>query len=163
MTFRKVAVAANLNVGSVRHYFADHESLVVAAVTEAGDRMAKRLARHPEPTGLDGDAARKYLFAVVSELIPLDDDKQREAIVLMEVIAASRTNSAFEAVVRQMATDLNAVLVEALRGIGVVESAQEAVRLAALIAGLSFNAVTPHGDIDRATIREVLHGHIAAL
>lgn len=163
VTFRKVAVAAGLNVGSVRHYFADHESLVVAAVAEAGDRMGKRLARHPAPTGVDGDAARKYLFDVVAELIPSDAEKEREAIVLMEVIAASRTNASFEAVVRQMATDLNEVLAEALRGVGVAQPAKEAVRMAALIAGLSLNAVTPHGDLDRATIREVLHDHIAAL
>lgn len=163
VTFRKVAVAAGLNVGSVRHYFADHESLVVAAVTEAGDRMGKRLARHPAPTGADGGAARRYLFDVVAELIPSDAEKEREAIVLMEVIAASRTNASFEAVVRQMATDLNEVLAEALRGVGVAQPAKEAVHIAALIAGLSLNAVTPHGDVDRATIREVLQNHIAAL
>ncbi|WP_338887633.1 TetR/AcrR family transcriptional regulator [Rhodococcus sovatensis] len=163
VTFRKVAAAAGLNIGSVRHYFPDHESLVVAAVTEAGDHMGRRLALHPAPGRAAGDAARKHLFDVVAELIPLDDEKHREAIILMEVIAASRMNSAFEPVVRQMATDLNAVLVDALEQIGVADPRQEAVRLAALISGLSLNAITPHGSLDRATIRAVLHGHIAAL
>lgn len=163
VTFRKVAVEARLNVGSVRHYFADHESLVVAAVTEAGDRMGKRLARHPAPAAQGGEAAKRHLLAVLEELVPLDDERHREAIVLMEVIAASRTNPAFEPVTRKMAADLHTVLVEALIAIGVAAPDQEAVRLAALISGLSLDAVTPHGAVDRATIRAVLHQHVATL
>ncbi|WP_245673273.1 TetR/AcrR family transcriptional regulator [Nocardia lijiangensis] len=160
-TFRKVAAEAGLNVGSVRHYFADHESLGVAVVTEVGDRMGRRLTRHPAPGEGDREAAKRHLLAVVEELVPLDDERHREAIVLMEVIAASRITPAFEPVVRQMASDLHQVLTEGLAAAGVADPAQEAIHLAALISGLSLDAVTPHGAIDRTTIRAVLDQHIA--
>ncbi|MDV3123628.1 TetR family transcriptional regulator C-terminal domain-containing protein [Mycobacterium sp. 21AC1] len=163
VTFRKVAAEAALNIGSVRHYFADHESLVVAAVTEAGDRMGRRLTRDPAPGGSDPDAARAHLLAVLEAVVPLDADSRDEAIVLMEVIAASRTNPAFSAVVEQMAEDLHTVLVAAVSAVGVPCPSQEAVRLAALISGLSLDAVTPHGRRDAATIRAVLGSHVATL
>lgn len=163
-TFRRVAAEAALNIGSVRHYFADHESLVVAIVTEAGDRMGRRLARHLPPAESDGAAAtRRHLLAVLEELVPLDDEKHREAIVLMEVIAASRTKPAFEAVTRQMAADLHRVLHDAVTAIGVAEPTHEAIRLAALISGLSLDTVTPHGALPRTMVRQILELHVAHL
>ncbi|WP_228000948.1 TetR/AcrR family transcriptional regulator [Nocardia australiensis] len=163
VTFRKVAAEAHLNIGSVRHYFADHESLVVAAAAEAGDRMGQRVDRCPAPERSGGATSRQYLLTVLEELVPLDDGRHREAIVLMEVIAASRTNPAFAPVVRKMAADLHTVLVEALTSIGVVHPVEEAVALAALVSGLSLDAVTPHGAVEPATIRAVLRQHVATL
>lgn len=163
VTFRKVATEAQLNVGSVRHYFADHEALVVAAVTEAGDRMGERLSRHPAPAREDRAGAKRHLLAVLEELVPLDDERHRESVVLMEVIAASRTDPAFAPVTARMAADLRTVLVEALTLVGVRDPAHEAVHLAALVSGLSLDAVTPHGAVDRATIRAVLAQHVTAL
>lgn len=162
-TFRKVATEAQLNIGSVRHYFADHETLVVAVATEVGDRMAGRLTRHPTaPTG-DHPAAKRHLLRVLEELVPLDDERHREAIILMEIIAASRLEPAFEPVVRRMAADLRQVLAGALAATGTPAPEHHAVHLAALISGLSLDAVTPHSSVDRATIRAVLEQHVATL
>ncbi|MEB3369677.1 TetR/AcrR family transcriptional regulator [Saccharopolyspora mangrovi] len=163
VTFRKVAAEARLNIGSVRHYFADHETLVVAAVTAAGDRMGGRLSRLSAPERCGGDAARDHLLSVLDELVPLDEERRAEAVILVEVIAASRTNPAFAPVVSRMAADLHAVLVEALSTIGTARPETEAVRLAGLISGLSLNAVTPHGDVAPDAIRAVLRAHVATL
>lgn len=162
-TFRKVAAEADLNIGSVRHYFADHESLVVAVATEVGDRMGQRLTRHPAPGNGDREAARRHLLAVLAELVPLDEERHREAVVLLEVIAASRLDPAFGPVVRQMAADLRRVLTGAVAATGTADPARAAAHLAALVAGLSLDAVTPHGSVDRATIRTVLERHVATL
>ncbi|WP_063058859.1 TetR/AcrR family transcriptional regulator [Nocardia sienata] len=162
-TFRKVAAEAGLNIGSVRHYFADHESLVVAVATEVGDRMGQRLTRHPAPAGGDRRAARRHLLAVLAELLPLDEERHHEAVILLEVIAASRLDPAFEPVVRRMAADLRQVLTEAAAATGTADPAGAAAHLAALVSGLSLDAVTPHGSIDRATILAVLERHVATL
>ncbi|WP_280426197.1 TetR/AcrR family transcriptional regulator [Nocardia carnea] len=162
-TFRKVAAEARLNIGSVRHYFTDHEALVVAVATEVGDRMGRRLTRHPAAAAGDRPAAKRHLLRVLEELVPLDDERHREAVILMEIIAAARINPAFEPVVRQMAADLRHVLVDALAATGISAPEHHAVHLAALISGLSLDAVTPHGSVDRATIRAVLEQHVAAL
>lgn len=162
-TFRKVAMEADLNVGSVRHYFADHESLVVAVATEVGDRMGRRLTRHPAPGNGNRGAARRHLLAVLAELVPLDEERHREAVVLLEIIAASRLDPAFGPVVRQMAADLRAVLTDAVAATGTADPVSAAAHLAALVSGLSLDAVTPHGSVDRATILAVLERHIATL
>jgi AcrR family transcriptional regulator len=163
VTFRKVATESGLNIGSVRHYFADHESLVVATVTAAGDRMGQRLARHAPPERSGAAEAGNHLISVLEELVPLDGERSREAVILMEVITAARINPAFAPVTSRMAADLHTVLVEALNVMRVEQSEMEAVRLAALIAGLSLNAITPHGKADPETIRAVLRRHVAAL
>jgi AcrR family transcriptional regulator len=162
-TFRKVAAEAELNIGSVRHYFTDHESLVVAVATEVGDRMGQRLIRHPAPANGDREAARRHLLAVLAELVPLDEERHREAVVLLEVIAASRLDPAFGPVVRQMAADLRRVLTGAVAATGTADPARAAAHLAALVSGLSLDAVTPHGSVDRATICTVLERHVATL
>ncbi|MGW0178457.1 TetR/AcrR family transcriptional regulator [Nocardia sp. NPDC003345] len=161
-TFRRVAAEAGLNIGSVRHYFTDHESLIVAVATEVGDRMGRRLTRHAAAPG-DRRAAKRHLVRILEELVPLDDERHREAVVLMEIIAAARTDPAFEPVVRQMAADLRAVLVDALAAAATAAPERQAAHLAALVSGLSLDAVTPHGAIDRATIRAVLEQHVATL
>ncbi|MFI5720324.1 TetR/AcrR family transcriptional regulator [Nocardia sp. NPDC051750] len=162
-TFRRVAAEARLNIGSVRHYFTDHEALVVAVATEVGDRMGRRLTRHPAPAAGNRPAAKRHLLRVLEELVPLDDERHREAVILVEVIAAARINPAFEPVVRQMGADLRRVLVDTLTATGTPAPEHQAAHLAALISGLSLDAVTPHGAIDGATIRAVLEQHVATL
>ncbi|WP_249645496.1 TetR family transcriptional regulator C-terminal domain-containing protein [Nocardia sputi] len=95
--------------------------------------------------------------------MPADEERHRESVVLLEIIAASRLNPAFAPVVRQMASNLHQVLAEAITTMGAADPAREAVRLAALISGLSLKAVTPHGSVEPATIRAVLEAHVAEL
>ncbi|MFD6856086.1 TetR family transcriptional regulator C-terminal domain-containing protein [Rhodococcus sp. NPDC060090] len=89
---------------------------------------------------------------MLEELVPLDDGRSREAVILMEVITAARINPAFAPVTSRMAADLDTVLVEALNMMRVKQPEMEAARLAALIAGLSLNVTTPHGKVDPETI-----------
>ena len=162
-TFRRVAAESQLNVGSVRHYFADHESLVVAVVTEAGTRMGHRLMKHTPPLSRDLARQRQHLLALLEELVPLDGERHGEAVILMEVIAASRTTAAFRSATTQMATDLHEVLVAALKNMAVPQPSLEAQRLASLLSGLSLDAVTAHGPRKPATIAKILRLHVNSL
>ncbi|MGW4098047.1 TetR/AcrR family transcriptional regulator [Mycobacterium sp. NPDC004974] len=162
-TFRRVAAESQLNIGSVRHYFADHESLVVAVVTEAGNRMGQRLIKHTPPESRDVTEHRQHLLALLKELVPLDDERHSEAVILMEVIAASRTTAAFRPTTAQMATDLHDVLVKALKNMAVPKPSLEAQRLASLLSGLALDAVTAHGPRSTATITKILQLHVNSL
>lgn len=162
-TFRRVAAESQLNIGSVRHYFADHESLVVAVVTEAGSRMGQRLMKHTPPQSRDLSRQRQHLIALLEELVPLDAERHSEAVILMEVIAASRTTEAFRAAIAQMATDLDDVLVTALKGMSVPQPSLEAQRLASLLSGLALDAVTAHGPRKPTTIAKILRLHVDSL
>jgi AcrR family transcriptional regulator len=162
-TFRRVAAESHLNIGSVRHYFADHESLVVAVVTEAGNRMGQRLVKHTPPESCDVIEQRQHLLALLEELVPLDEERHREAVILMEVIAASRTTPAFRAATAQMATDLQDVLVKALKDMAVPQPSLEAQRLASLLSGLALDAVTAHGTRTPTIITKILRLHVNSL
>lgn len=165
LSLRKVAVESGLNIGSVRHYFDDHRSLLVAAANEVGDRMGKRLTRRPAGTlaGLDGEPAVDALQALVEELLPLDDERRVESIVLMEFIVAARVNPVFRPVTERMAADMRQVITQALDVLRVPEPAEEAERLIAILGGLVLDAVTPHGSLGDERVRRTLRAHLRSV
>ncbi|KQB83925.1 TetR/AcrR family transcriptional regulator [Corynebacterium oculi] len=158
ITLRKVAAEADLNIGSVRHFFDGHEELLAAAVREAGDRMGHRLALHPMDRlrGLRGEEAVNAMQALVEQVLPVDDVRHAEAIVVVEFIRASRVNPVFAPVAAEMYRDLVVVLEEAFTELGVVEPRAAAGEVSALIGGLTLDAVTPHGSLTSAQVRATL-------
>ncbi|WP_406240299.1 TetR/AcrR family transcriptional regulator [Streptomyces anulatus] len=165
LSLRKVAVESGLNIGSVRHYFDDHRNLLVAAATAVGDRMGKRLTRYSTETlaGLEGEVAVDALQALLEELLPLDDERRVESIVLTEFIVAARVNPVFRPVTEQMATDMRQVITQALDVLGVPGPAEEAERLIAILGGLVIDAVTPHGSLGAERLRTTLRTHLRSV
>lgn len=165
LSLRKVAVESGLNIGSVRHYFDDHTDLLAAAAREVGDRMDERLACHPldDLTGRSGPAALEALQELVEELLPVDEQRRVEAIVLGEFIVAARTKPVFRPMAEQMATDMRQVLADALDALAVPDPGEEAERLTAMCVGLSLDAVTPHGSLSVERVRRTLRRHLHSI
>ncbi|WP_226366967.1 TetR/AcrR family transcriptional regulator [Pseudonocardia sp. ICBG162] len=165
LSLRKVAAESGLNIGSVRHYFDDHRNLLVAAVTEVGDRMGKRLTRYSTDmlVGLDNESAADALQDLVEELLPLDNERRVESIVLIEFIVAARVNPIFRPVTEKMAADMREVITHALEVLDVPEPAEEAERLIAVVGGLILDAVTPHGSLDDERVRRTLRAHVRSV
>ncbi|MFH9479471.1 TetR family transcriptional regulator C-terminal domain-containing protein [Streptomyces anulatus] len=97
--------------------------------------MGKRLTRYSTDTlaGLEGEAAVDALQALLEELLPLDDARRVESIVLTEFIVAARVNPIFRPVTEQMAADMRQVITQALDVLEVPEPAEEAERLIAIL------------------------------
>ncbi|GAA0912301.1 TetR/AcrR family transcriptional regulator [Streptomyces thermoalcalitolerans] len=165
LSLRKVAAESGLNIGSVRHYFDDHRHLLMAVATEVGRRMEKRLTRYPADTlaGLTGESAVDALQERLEELLPLDEERRAEAIVLIEFIVAARVNPIFRPVTEQMAADMRQVITDALRVLDVHDPAEEAERLTALLVGLTLDAVTPHGSLGSERLRTTLRAHLRSI
>jgi AcrR family transcriptional regulator len=165
LSLRKVAAEAGLNVGSVRHYFDGHEDLLAAAAEEAGDRMGRRLARHPVDglRGLTGAAALDALQALVEEVLPIDAERREEAIVVLELILAARTRPVFRPISARMAADLGRVVADALAALGVRDPEGAAAQVTALIGGLTIDTVTPHGSLGVDRLRATLRAHLSML
>jgi AcrR family transcriptional regulator len=165
LSLRRVAAAANLNIGSVRHFFHGHEDLMAAAARDAGDRMARRLSAHPagELKGLAGTAALDALQELVEQVLPVDADRRAEAAVVLEFVIASRTRPVFAPMAARMAADLREVLAEALTALAIANPETGARQLAAVIGGLTVDAVTPHGAITAAELRATLRAHLSLL
>ncbi|AOS62627.1 transcriptional regulator, TetR family [Actinoalloteichus hymeniacidonis] len=161
-SLRKVADEAGLNIGSVRHYFDNHDALLAAAAEEVGDRMGSRLAVHPPPEVRPASPAEAVatVARVVEELLPLDEAKHVEAIVLLEFMAAARRRPVLRPMSERMARDLRQVLHEVLTSVGVRDVDAETARLTALIGGLTTDVVYPHGSPTPARLRETLRFHL---
>lgn len=162
MSLRKVAAESGLNIGSVRHYFRGHDELLIAAAEEAGDRMGRRLAGHPVEAlrGLAGDAARDALQELVEAVLPMDEERRLEAIVVTELIVASRTRPVFAPSAERMGVDLRQVIAAALEALGVPDPAGRAAGLTAVIGGLTLDALTPHGRLAPDRMRAILRQHL---
>lgn len=165
MSLRKVADESGLNIGSVRHYFDGHHDLLAAAAEEAGERMGRRLAEHPVEglRGLRGDAALDALQALVETVMPVDDARLAEAIIVVELVMASRTRPVFRAMSERMGADLFAVMRGALEAFGLRDPDLAAAQLVAVIGGLTMDAVTPHGGLSVDRVKEVLRAHLRLL
>ncbi|OLT39017.1 TetR family transcriptional regulator [Saccharomonospora sp. CUA-673] len=165
LSLRKVADEAGLNIGSVRHYFDGHLDLLAAAAKEAGDRMAQRLAQHPVERirQLRRSEALDAVQALIEEVLPLDEQRRDEAIVVVELVMASRTRPVFHQMSQRMGMDLTEVLRAALDALGVRGSDTASARLAALISGMTVEAVTPHVEFGPDFIRSTLRAQLAAL
>lgn len=160
LSLRKVADEAGMNIGSVRHYFDGHDDLLTAAAEEPGRRMGLRLADHEveDLRGLTGHAALDALQSLVETVLPVD-----EAIVVVELIMASRTMPVFRATSERMATDLSTVLRGALAALDVPDADLAAAQVAAVIGGLTVDSVTPHGGLSVGRLRIILREHLQML
>lgn len=165
MSLRKVAEESGINIGSIRHYFDGHHGLLTAAAEEAGNRMAHRLAKHPTEQFYEvrGDAALEALQALVETILPVDDARRHEAIVVNELIMASRTMPVFHDISRRMGVDLLAVLHGAFDALDIPEPDLAAAQVAAMIGGLTIDTITPHGDLSVEQLQSVLRAHLRLL
>lgn len=160
ITLRKVSAEAELNIGSVRHFFDGHEDLLEAAAREAGERMGRRLAPYLGSSlkGLKGEEALDSLQELLEQVLPMDEARRAEAIVVLEFIRASRVQPLFAPAAAQMGRDLHEVVVSAFFSLGVENPGMAARQITALIGGLTMDAVTPHGALSTDQVRAILRG-----
>ncbi|MFG3284558.1 TetR/AcrR family transcriptional regulator [Streptomyces sp. NPDC048111] len=142
-TLQNVAAEAGLAVGSVRHYFASHRDLLLAAAREMADRVEARVLAQREALRPDDDP---YAVAeqVAGQFLPLDPARRDETAVWVEFTLAARTDPALRAVAAELHEGLRTVAGHLLRRIG-VEDPVAAEQFAALLDGLALNA-TLHPD-----------------
>ncbi|MFI9504101.1 TetR/AcrR family transcriptional regulator [Nocardia sp. NPDC052566] len=91
-TFQSVAAAARISVRTVQYYFGNKRELLLATrravIEDAGARFGHRMATlGAEPSG------RAALRAILIELLPLDDARREDSIVLDAFHTAALTGS----------------------------------------------------------------------
>ncbi|WP_020669551.1 TetR/AcrR family transcriptional regulator [Amycolatopsis nigrescens] len=172
-SLRLVAAEAGLVVGSVRHYFATHDELIVFAMRTLSERVRKRLLVHAErlldPAGPPVDRL-ELTERLLGELLPLDDTRRAETEVWLAFTAAARTRPELAGDVTRSHDEIRAVtrrvLVEARRMGGLADGLDldlEAERLAALLDGLAMAAATQPGRTTPALMRQILRRHLSSL
>ncbi|MBM7489366.1 AcrR family transcriptional regulator [Micromonospora luteifusca] len=176
-TLRNVADEAGLAVGSVRHYFTDHDELMIFAVQEHGRRVGERVWAHAERllggSGGSRDERRRRTEELLAEFLPLDDVRRDEVLLRHTFSTAARTRPSLLTHAEAMQQTLQKLVLRTLQGAQAsgglpadLDVDLETVRLRALLDGLGLQAVlfprrfTP--DLLRAVLRRHLDSLIAA-
>ncbi|RLU83088.1 TetR family transcriptional regulator [Streptomyces griseocarneus] len=170
-SLRNVADEAGLAVGSVRHYFTDHDEMVIFAMGELADRVEGRLRAHADRI-LAGapDERRARVEELLAELLPVDDARHEESTLWIAFTTAARTRPGL----RPRAVEVQANMLVLLRR--VLHGAQQAgglpagldvelesVRLAALLDGLTLQAVLEPERVGADVLLRVLRRHLESL
>ncbi len=166
-SFSAIAEEAGLAVGSVRHYFPNHDAILLFAMQELADRVTDRLRRRRASLP-DGDTSLATAESVLAELLPVDEQRRLEASVWLAFVAAAPTRPRLDDVAQRTAAGIRTVVGQVLtaaqaRGLLRVDDLPvETERLAALLDGLTVATVRAPG-IDPETGREVLRRHLESL
>ncbi|MGG2461255.1 TetR/AcrR family transcriptional regulator [Streptomyces sp. RGM 3693] len=173
-SLRAVAAEAELNIGSLRHYFASQHDLMQFAMESMIDRVSSRLlahlkriddlSRHPRTEQL------RLTAELLAELLPLDENRRAEVTVFLDFNAAARTNTAFGDLSRKAARGTRRLVRGALTRLDAAGTLRpdlyltiETERLTALLDGLCLSAVLHPEALDPQTCGDVLVTHLGSL
>jgi len=165
VSVREVAAAAGVSIGTVQHYFATKDEMLVFAFRQVVERTRARVA------GIDAGAGpRQALGAALRELLPLDQPRLAECRVYLAFAARAATAPALAAVQRET---LSAIYVELEQALGAAATAQngrpaldtglEARLLLAVADGLMFDAVSAPGTLTTAELEAGLDAYLDRL
>ncbi|WP_426978843.1 TetR/AcrR family transcriptional regulator [Pseudarthrobacter sp. O4] len=182
-SLREVADAADLAVGSVRHYFASSDDLLAHSFGVVVDRIVGRLTAADERLGglMPGTADHHQgVLTLLGEFLPLDEERAVDACVWMAFKNAARTrpflapeadrsHRAVAAVVGRLVMELSTAAgghgpqnpseAEAVQQRLVIE----AERLLATLDGLTMHALLQPEWMTAQMCRDVLEAHLAGL
>ncbi|GIJ44345.1 TetR family transcriptional regulator [Virgisporangium aliadipatigenens] len=173
VSLRTVAAEAELNIGSLRHYFASQPELMRFAMSAMLDRVAARLMRRvaaAAEAGDDPEALRARAVEMFGELLPLDDARRAELMIFLDFSAAARTDPDLADLARTAARGARALVRRVLGRLaraGAIRSDVdldlETERLTALLDGLGVNAALHPDLVDADTCLAVVRTHLRHL
>ncbi|MGY4540121.1 AcrR family transcriptional regulator [Arthrobacter sp. UYNi723] len=171
-SLREVADEAGLAVGSVRHYFAGSEELLSHSFAAVVDRITGRLtaalpamAATKPGTGPHRDA----VLTLLSEFLPLDEERAVDACVWMAFKNAARIRPFLAAEADRSHREVAAVVGQVITalvpddGDGQQSLAVEAERLLATLDGLCMHALLQPAWMTAQMCHDVLDRHLKSL
>ncbi|WP_058041528.1 TetR/AcrR family transcriptional regulator [Streptomyces roseifaciens] len=171
-SLRNVAEEAGLAIGSVRHYFSDHDELVIFAMGELTGRIEARVRAHADRLLDPAHAAERRTRSedLLAEFLPLDQERHEEAVLWIAFATAARTRPGLLPHARQLQDGMLGVVTRVLRGAqeagglpAGLDVGTESLRLSALLDGLTLQAVLQPGSLTPDVLRQVLRRHLDSL
>jgi AcrR family transcriptional regulator len=171
LSLASVGAAAGLAVGSVRHYVGGHDDLHRLTLLMVGEQRLERLTTAAQPVLYPSDESvatkRRRVLEWLEQLLPLNDERLREATVWVALREAARTDQQLGEL---MADEEGRRLDLVRRVLGRVRPNWsyatrmiEARRLSALLRGLTVERVYAPQQVTAATLRQVLEQHLRQL
>ncbi|GAB1822806.1 TetR/AcrR family transcriptional regulator [Herbidospora sp. RD11066] len=130
---REIAAEAGVTTGALQHHFSTKEEMLLFALEHHCRRCADRLRARSDEGAL---SPRQMLSAIVTELLPLDEERAAEASVAKAFVSRATTDPEFAAHYRAQRTILLDLLREQFERVGTPQAATAAVILAQVIDGM---------------------------
>ncbi|MFI8962620.1 TetR/AcrR family transcriptional regulator [Streptomyces sp. NPDC053493] len=173
-SLRAVADEAELNIGSLRHYFASQQELMRFAMQSMLDRLGARLLERVTRIGDLTAHARperiRLATELLAELLPLDELRRAEVTVFLDFNTAARTDAAFADLSRETAEGARRLVSRVLTRLDAsgalrpgLDLDTETERLTALLDGLGLNAVLHPALLTPQACLDALRAHMADL
>ena len=165
VSVREVASAAGVSIGTVQHYFATKDQMLLFAFRQVAERTRARVA------GIDAGAGpRQALGAALRELLPLDQPRLAECRVYLAFAARAATSPALAAVQQETLSAIHADLQQVLTAATTARTRRtatdtvvEARLLLAVVDGLMFDAVSAPGTLTPADLEAALDAYLDRL
>lgn len=155
VSVRNVAKEAGLSTGSLRHVFTTQAELVAFGMSTLGERFVERLATlEPATTPID------TAVGILEQLLPLDDERHREAEVWLAFIAGARVDPALRALSERTDEALRDVVRAALAPLEPADPDLALEEVYALVDGLALHAALHPRRPTAEAMRIVLRGHL---
>jgi AcrR family transcriptional regulator len=158
---RSVAHEAGWSAGALRHYFRTQSELLDFAIELAAERISQRVG------ALElADDPRRAVEQLLSELLPLDDERRAENEVWLAFTARALIDPELRARHAEIDAALRAAALRAVEMLGLPagrERALEAERLHALLDGLALHAAMRPKRMPPRRIIAVLRRHLDEL
>ncbi|MCA0972185.1 TetR family transcriptional regulator [Halobacillus litoralis] len=164
-TVRKIADAAGLSTGSLRHYFSSQSELLAFSMELVSERVRTR-AESNSYTGTPFETVMEALC----ELIPIDSEKRLEMEVWLafssKMLIDEKLKALGEEVYEEMRGGMSNVL-RLLDSLGLLhENADlemEASRLHALVDGMAMHHLMHPDSFSKEKVIEVLEHHLKSI
>ncbi|UPG67915.1 TetR/AcrR family transcriptional regulator [Gordonia hongkongensis] len=164
VSVREVAAEANISVGSLRHVFGDKEELLEFSMRLIYERVALRIREH--------DRIRdplRWAEAVLSEVLPLDDERRVEMHVNLAMVTESVAHPGLADAAREAHDGLRS-LCRTVLGVldehGLIGAGREldsqAIAVHALVDGLAMHLLLADTD-SPARAQRVLREYLTGL
>ena len=113
VSLRDVAGEAGVSLGMVQHYFRSKDEMLLFALDHMRDRVAGRLRSR---LGNLADAGpRDIVRAVLTELLPADQDTRAEAVISVAFYSRAAVTPAYATALRSGLASLLGIITEQLR------------------------------------------------
>lgn len=157
-SIREVAQAAGVSIGAVQHHFTTKDELYSFAFAQLVDRVRGRLAGVAPEAPLED-----RLICALRQLLPLDDEREREARVMLAFAARAATNDSLAEIQRRTLAEIREELGAQLAAGGIASPEVHATILLAVVDGLTLDALSARGQYSRAELVQALTTQVRML
>lgn len=152
---REVASEAGVSIGAVQHHFPTKEEMLAYSFRTLADRVLARLSA-VDP---DIDPART-LFAALSQLLPLDDQRGSELHVMAAFTVRAVTSPTLRAIRTATLFTIRTGLARILIRTGVPDPETRAALLLSTVNGLALDAASSPDLYPREYLTHALHTQV---